>query len=490
MRSQEICFMTASEMARCIRSRDLSARDVLAAHLEQIERVNPQANAIVTLVAERAAAQAQKLDQAAARGEFAGPLHGLPVAHKDLFAAKGIRTTFGSPIFKNYTAPANDLIVERIQSAGAITIGKTNTPEFGAGSQTCNPVFGATRNPWDLSKTCGGSSGGAAVALACGMVPLADGSDTGGSLRNPASFCSVVGLRPSPGRVPIAPSTNAWGNLNVLGPMARTAEDAALLLSAIAGPDPRSPLSIHEPGARFAQPLDRDCRGLRIAWCPNFAGLPFERGVRDVFAGARSRFEALGCITAEADPDFSGADESFKVLRALAFYQLYSPLLAQFRPQIKATVVQEIEQGAKLTGPQIASAEIKRSRLFDRIGRLMQTCDFLVLPVTQVPPFDIRQEFVTEIEGVKMESYIDWMRSCYFITMTALPAISAPAGFTREGLPVGIQIVGRHHDDWGVLQIAHAFEQVSGVRGRVPPMAAGESTTARPRADAAPQPAP
>ena len=458
--------MSAAEMARRIRAKDLSAQEALDAHLEQIAAVNLQVNAIVTLVPEQAYDRARQLDEDAARGHFHGPLHGLPVAHKDLASTKGIRTTFGSPIFEDFVPVANDLIVDRIQQAGAITIGKTNTPEFGAGSQTFNPVFGATRNPWDLSKTCGGSSGGAAVALACGMIPIADGSDMGGSLRNPASFCSVVGLRPSPGRVPRVPATDAWNPIPVLGPMARTVADVALLLSAIAGPDPRAPLSIHEPGSQFAGPLEGDCKGLRIGWCSRFAGLPFDRRIIDVFEAQRKQFELLGCITEDANPDFSGADQAFRVFRALGFYQQLGPL----RGPMKATIIQEIARGSRLTGPQIADAEIKRSRLFARIGQTMTKYDFLALPVTQVPPFDLVQEYVTEIEGVKMESYIDWMRSCYFISMTGLPAISVPAGFTPEGLPVGIQIVGRHHDDWGVLRIAHAFEQVTLAGLRRPPV--------------------
>ena len=469
--SPEICFLTATELVRRMRRKDLSAREVLDAHLRQIERVNPQVNAIVTLVADQAREQAAKADQAAARNQFLGPLHGLPIAHKDLHETKGIRTTFGSPIFKDHVPDFSMLMIERIQQAGAISIGKTNTPEFGAGSQTFNPIFGPTKNPWDLSKTCGGSSGGAAVSLACGMLPIADGSDTGGSLRNPASFCSVVGFRTSPGRVPRVPSSSGWSTLNVVGPMARTVQDVALFLSAIAGPDSRAPLSIHEPGSKFAQPLDRDPKGLRIAWCPKFAGLPYDRRTQEVFNAQRKKFEALGCITEDADPDFSGADESFKVLRALAFYQQYAGLLTQHRTQIKDTVIQEIERGASLTGPQVAAAETQRSALFTRIALFIADYDFIVLPVTQVPAFDIHQEYVKEIEGTQMESYIDWMRSCYYITMTTLPAISVPAGFTTDGLPVGLQIVGRHQDDWGVLQIAHAFEQVNGLKDRFPAIA-------------------
>src|SRR6266481_1729629 len=274
MNADEICFLPAHELVRRIRARELSALEVMDAHLAQTERVNPAVNAIVTYLPELGRSGAQAVDAALARGDDPGPLAGLPVAHKDLAVTRGIRTTFGSPIYRDFVPDVDAIIVERLKRAGAVTFGKTNTPEFGAGSQTFNPVFGATRNPYDLSKTCGGSSGGAAVALACGMLPIADGTDFGGSLRNPASFCSVVGFRPSPGRVPNVPTRSAWNVMSVAGPMARTVEDVALFLSAIAGPDPRAPLSIHEAGSRFAEPLGRDCAGVRIAWCRDFASLP------------------------------------------------------------------------------------------------------------------------------------------------------------------------------------------------------------------------
>jgi amidase len=468
--TREICLMTATEMARRLRKKELSAREALAAHLDQVERLNPKVNAIVTLVPEKAAERAKQADEAAARGQFLGPLHGLPIAHKDLEDTAGIRTTYGSPIFRDHVPEKDALIVERIRRAGAIAFGKTNTPEFGAGSQTFNPVFGATRNPWDLSKTCGGSSGGAAVALACGMMPIADGSDMGGSLRNPASFCSVVGFRTSLGRVPKVPTTYAWNPLSVLGPLGRTAADTALLLSAIAGPDPRSPLSIREPGSRFAQPLSRDFKGVRVAWCASLAGVPFDTRVREICHKQRKTFESLGCLVNDSEPDFSGADEIFKVFRALSFYQLGSTL-TEHRSQIKATVIEEIDRGAALTGPQIADAHRKHSILLERIGQFMSDYEYFVLPTTQVPPFDIEQPFVTEINGQKTSGYIDWMRSCYYVTVTGLPAISVPAGFTTDGLPVGLQIVGRQQEDFGVLQIAHAFEQASGVSQRIAPIA-------------------
>lgn len=465
--ASDICSMTAVEMARLIRRKELSAREVMSAHLAQIERVNPKVNAIVTLHADHAMDLARAADDAFARGETVGPLHGLPVAHKDLRDTAGIRTTYGSPIFKDHIPGRDSIIVEKIRKAGAISVGKTNTPEFGAGSQTFNKVFGATRNPYDLSKTCGGSSGGAAVALACRMLPIADGSDTGGSLRNPAAFCNVVGLRTSPGRVPQHAGALAWSPLSVEGPMARTVEDVALFLSAIVGPDARCPIAIAEPGEIFRRDLSldskgaRDFKGVRVCWFKDLGGQPFEPRVRDVVNAQRKTFVELGCSVEEAEPDFSGADESFKVLRAQGFHAAYGALLAEHHAEIKDTVIEELERGARLTGPEIAAAEAMHAQLFNRFREFFQRCEYFVLPTTQVAPFDLQQPYPTEVDGKKMQSYIDWMRSCYFISVVGNPAISVPAGFTPEGLPVGLQIVGRHQADWSVLQIAHAYEQAT-----------------------------
>ena len=454
-----ICSLSAVELARLIRAKDLSVRDVVGAHLTQIERTNPDLNAIVTLVAEQALDRARLADDAYANGDEIGPLHGLPIAHKDLQSTKGIRTTFGSPIYKDFVPADDSLIVERLRFAGAIAVGKTNTPEFGAGSQTFNPVFGATRNPHDRSKTCGGSSGGAAVALATHMLPIADGSDMGGSLRNPASFCGVVGMRPSPGRVPTWPSTTAWSTLSVDGPMARSVADAALMLSAIAGPDPRSPISLGESGSRFAAPLDRDFKGVRVAWWKDLGGLPVDPRVRAAVDARRVAFESLGCVLDEAEPDFADFDAVFKTVRALAFLTGVAPRVAGHRDQVKDTILWEIDRGERLTVPEIAWAETRRTELYHRMRRFMERYEFFVLPTVQVLPFSIDQPFVSEINGVAMESYIDWMKSCYYISIVGNPAISVPCGLTPEGLPVGLQIVGRHRDDWGVLQIAHAFER-------------------------------
>jgi amidase len=457
----DICFLTATELIRRIQTKDLAVVEVMEAHLRQIERVNPQVNAIVTLLPDLALRQARAADAALAGSSATGPLFGLPIAHKDLALTQGIRTTFGSPIFRDFIPDQDALIVERLKQAGAITIGKTNTPEFGAGSQTYNQLFGATLNPYDPTKTCGGSSGGAAVALACGMLPLADGSDLGGSLRNPASFCNVVGFRPSPGRVPHWPALAGWFPLSVDGPMARTVQDVALMLSAIAGPDPRSPIAIREPGSLFTRPLERDFKGVRIAWSRDLGGLPVDARVTAVIEAQQSTFETLGCLVEAGEPDFSEADEIFKVWRAWNFELAYADLLATHRGQMKETVIWNIEAGQKLTGPQLGRAEMKRTALYHRVREFMETYEFLIVPVSQVPPFDVRQPYVTEINGAPLETYIDWMKSCYYISVTGLPAISVPCGFTPEGLPVGVQIVGRHQDDWGVLQLAYAFEQAT-----------------------------
>jgi amidase len=466
----ELCFSTATELARRIRAREVSVTEVVEAHLAQIARVNPRVNAIVTLTAERALAEARVKDAALARGEPTGPLFGLPVAHKDLVRTRGIRTTFGSSIYRDHVPDEDALLVERLRAAGAVTIGKTNTPEFGAGSQTFNEVFGRTLNPYDLTKTCGGSSGGAAVALACGMVPLADGSDTGGSLRNPASFCNVVGLRGAPGRVPAWPTENAWATLHVPGPMARTVADVALMLSAMAGPDPRAPAAIAQPGERFRADLGRDFTGVRVAWSRDLGGLPIDRRVTAVLDAQRGTFEALGCEVVDGQPDFAEARQVFQVQRALTFATRYAALLERHRHEMKDTVIWNIEEGLKLTAREIGEADVLRTRLYHRVREFMARHEFLLLPAAQVPPFDVTQPYVTEINGVRLPTYIDWMRACSDITVTGLPAISVPAGFTADGLPVGLQIVGRHQDEWGVLQLAHAFEGATGFGRRRPPI--------------------
>src|SRR2546426_174131 len=322
----EICFTPARELARLIRARKLSATEVVNAFIAQIERINPKVNAIVTFTPELALKKAKSAD----RGK---PLAGLPIAYKDLVPTKDVRTTFGSLIYRDHVPTEDHAVVERLTAAGAILIGKTNTPEFGAGSQTFNKLFGATRNPYDPSKTCGGSSGGAGAAVACGMLPFADGSDLAASLRNPGNYCNVVGFRPTPGRVPAWPSPNAWDSLAVIGPMARTVDDCAFLLSAMAGPDPRAPVSIAEPGEIFSKSLKRDFKKVRVAWSRDLGGLPMDDRVAAVLSAQKNVFKDLGCVLEEAEPDFSGATEAFETLRALGFLQRFGVHLKQHPPR-------------------------------------------------------------------------------------------------------------------------------------------------------------
>jgi len=458
--------MTAVDLAAAVRARRVSAREVMAAHLQQIDRLNPKVNAIVTLVADRATRDAAQADELQAGGGALGPLHGLPVAHKDLVDTAGIRTTRGSLFYKDNVPTKDALIVTRMRTAGAITIGKTNTPEFGAGSQTFNAVFGATRNPYDLSRTCGGSSGGAATAVACRMLPIADGSDTGGSLRNPPAFCNVVGLRSSPGRV--VSEATSWNPLSVSGPIARTVADLALFLSVIAGPDRRSPLSRSEDPVLFRQPLTRDFKGTRIAWWKGLGGIPFEPEIAEVVNGCRKIFESLGCLTEEAEPDFGGVDEAFPLLRYVSNHAQYAPLIRQRRDWVKDTVQYEVAEAEKASGADVSAALARQSRMYDQSREFFERYEYFVLPVTQVSPFDVNIPYPTDIAGTRMQSYIDWMRSCWYVSFMANPAMSVPGGFTASGLPVGLQIVGRHRDEWSVLQLGYAFEQATGHGKRRP----------------------
>ena len=478
----DLVFQPARKLAKLLRARKLSAVEVMKAFIAQVERVNPRVNAIVTFLPEEALRQARRLDAKRARsksGDAIGVLAGLPIAYKDMIATKGIRTTYGSPIYARNVPDADHLIVERLTAAGAITLGKTNTPEFAAGSQTFNPVFGRTLNPWDLTKTSGGSSGGAAVAVACAMLPFADGSDLGGSLRNPGNFNNVVGFRPTPGRVPYFPAVDTWATQSVIGPIARSVEDCAFLLSAMAGPDARSPISLEEPGARFAKPLARDLRKVRVAWWPMSGtrlrgndGMEVDARVSAVLEKQRKVFASLGCIVEEAYPDLAGADEVFHVLRAVGFVQKYAELLKTHRERIKETVIWNIEEGLRMDAARVARAMALRSTIYERMRRFMERYEFLCLPVNQVPPFPATQPYVDTINGLKLPNYVDWMKSAYYITATSHPAVSVPAGFTSDqpGLPVGLQIVGRYRDDFGVLQMAHAFEGETRVGSLRPPV--------------------
>jgi amidase len=470
--SDTLCFTSARELARLIRERKLSAREVMTAHLKQIRRINPKINAIVAkLDDDRCLALADEADRSLARKERIGPLHGLPIAFKDYEPAVGLPWTRGSPIYKDFMPQEDSVLVERLRKAGALPIGKTNVPEFAMGSHTYNKVYGTTFNPYDLTKSAGGSSGGAAAALACGLVPIADGSDLGGSLRNPANFNNIVALRPTVGLVPTAPNPMPFVGFGVKGPMARSVTDVAFLLSAIAGPDPRDPACYPSDQTLFAQPLERSFKGVRVAWCPDLGGLPLDRRVRSVLESQRQALENIGCIVEEACPDFSGADKIFLDIRLWSSFNVLGPLLERHRNQMKPEAIWQIEAGARVSATDLAQAMIRHGELLERMRRFQSKYEFLLCAVNQVPPFDANLDWPKEIEGVKMENYVAWMKSAYWITTTFCPAISVPAGFTSEGLPVGIQIVGRHRDDFGVLQIAHAFEQATRVGQKRPVIA-------------------
>ena len=357
-------YSSAREMAAAVRGKEISARELLDLHLDRIERINPKVNALVSLDPERARERAAAADEELAAGGPVGPLHGLPFAFKDTHEVAGWRTTHGSPVMADHVSTYDDVLVERVRAAGAVPIGKTNVPEFAAGSHTFNPVFGTTLNPYDLGRSAGGSSGGAAAALAAGMVPLADGSDMGGSLRNPASFCNVVGLRPSVGRVPIWPTWNTWETLSVQGPLARDVADLALLLSVIAGPTDRSPQALATPGSVFAEPLRGDLTGVRVAWSPDLGGtVEVDHEVAAVVADQAAVLESGGARVVPAAPDLSGAEETFRVLRAWLFDYKLGELLAANPDGFKATLADNIRAGAPLSGRDVAVAQARRTEL-------------------------------------------------------------------------------------------------------------------------------
>lgn len=458
----EIIFSSARELSERIHKKEVSAREVMEVHLDQIAKVNPRVNAIVSMLdPQQAIEQAIDKDRVLATGSRVGPLHGFPHAVKELCDAAGFPTTNGSPLFVGNIAQKDALIVERIRRAGGIIIGKTNVPEFGLGSHTYNPVFGPCHNPYDLTKSAGGSSGGAAAALASGMLPLADGSDTGGSLRNPGNFNNVVGFRVSPGLVPAWPNSKPWLGLGVKGPLARTVDDCAFLLSVMAGPDPRDQLAHPVDPAQFLAPLERNFSGVKVAWCPDLGGLPLDPRVRATLDAQRATFEELGCTVVDVAPDLTDAEETFQLLRAAAMAEDERGLLNQPPGAVKPEAIWNIEFGQKLSAADFARGMAMQQQIFERMRQFMMEYEFVFCAVNQVPPFPIEWDWPHEVDGVPMETYISWMQSAYFITVTRSPAISVPAGFTLDGLPVGIQIVGRFRDDLGVLQLAKAFESAT-----------------------------
>ncbi|MCW4460679.1 amidase [Sphingomonas sp. BT-65] len=465
----DILAMSAVDLAAAIRRREVSSREVMAAHLARVDALNPMFNAIVSRVdGEQLLREAVAADEDAAKGRFRGALHGFPHAVKDTAPAKGIAHTQGSPLLRDNIAAADSLVVGRMRAAGAIFTGKTNVPEFALGSHSFNPVFGVTRNAYDPRKSAGGSSGGAAVALALRMMPLADGSDFGGSLRNPAAWNNVFGFRPSFGRVPSAPSSDVFGQtFATSGPMARTVRDAALLLSVQAGSDPRAPFSLKDDPAVFARPLDREWKGKRIGWLGDLGGaLPMEPGVLETCEKALAAFRAIGMTVDAASLD-EPADAMWRTAVTLRHGSVGPDLIAfaddpAKRAQMKPEALWEVEGYRKLTAIQITQAQMGRTRIYEAFRKAFATFDFLILPTAQVFPFDGHLHWPAEIAGRRMDSYHRWMEVTFPVTMAGLPALSVPAGFGGpHKLPIGMQIIGPAHADLAVLQVGHAYEQAA-----------------------------
>lgn len=462
MDAQELCFTPATELASMIRSRAISPLEVTRAVLDRMDAINPRIQAYITVVPELAMEAARECEKALVKKQALGPLHGIPLSIKDLVPTQGIRTTWGSRHYKNFIPEEDALVVKRLRKAGAIILGKTNTPEFGIGINSTNTVFGTTLNPWDVSRTAGGSSGGAAAALASGLGPLAQGSDLGGSLRIPASFCGVIGFRTSPGLIPKYPKSWGWDPFSVLGPMARTIPDAALLLSVMAGPDDLDPISLPEYGPPFTEEVRRDCRGMRVAWTPDLKGLcPVEPEVVRLCAAAARRFEELGCRVEESSPDFSDVLEILPPLRVYWTAANQAHLLEAEGEIDNQFFMQSLKMANQTTAMEVAMAERKRMELWLKMQAFFQKYDLLLCPTTSTPAFPADQLFAKEINGKPVENRIESYLLTYAISFTGLPAISVPAGWTEQGLPVGLQIVGRRLGDRTVLRAAANFERIA-----------------------------
>ena len=460
--------ISADALSQAIHSKQVSCREVMQITLNQIAQHNPQSNALVSLAdGDDLLRQADERDAQLARGESMGWLHGMPQAMKDLSHVAGFRTTLGSPLMRDVVASEDGLMASRMKASGCIVIGKTNTPELGLGSHTFNEVFGATRNAWDAGKTAGGSSGGAAVALAQRMLPVADGSDFMGSLRNPAGWNHIFGLRPSQGRVPMVPAQDVWiSQLGTEGPMGRSVRDVAMLLSVQAGQHPAAPLSIAQDGQAFTAPLDCDIKGQRIGWLGDLNGyLPMEDGVMATCLSALKSLDSMGCHTETTD--LGMAPE--KVWDAWLVWRqaLVGPRVAPFmlkpenHPLVKPEARWEYEQSLRLSGAQLMSASAARSQFYQQMLQLFERFDVLAIPAAQVWPFEVSERWPKQINGRAMDTYHRWMEVVIYATFAGLPCISVPAGFGPQGLPMGLQLIGKPQGDFALLQLAHAYEQAN-----------------------------
>jgi amidase len=459
MADEMLTRKTAHELAALIKSRAVSPVEVLDAHLAVIERVNPKLNAIVTLAVEAARASARAAEDAVIRGEALGPLHGLPIGVKDVTPTAGIRTTYGSRLYADHVPDHDAEIVRRLKAAGAIVIGKTNTPEFAAGANTVNEVFGATRNPWNVKLSVGGSTGGGAAGLAAGMFPLAEGTDFGGSLRVPAAFCGVVGLRPTPGLTPLYPTALPWDTLRVSGPMARTAEDVALMLSAVGGPFDKSPISLPSSVADLPERVRSiSAKDLRIGYVSDISGVGVESEIDAVCRKAARNFEAAGARVEETTLDLSEGRMAFPVLRGMAVVLTHRNRLDKIDHMGK-NLAGNIRSGQALTTEQVLNAEAARAQLWQRTNEFFSRYDVLLTPCVPVAPFPVEQSHPENIGGRAMNSYIDWIAPTFVLTLVSVPAASVPAGLDSRGLPVGLQIVCPRFQEATVLGLARILQE-------------------------------
>ncbi len=466
----ELCRMEAYEVVALLKKGEITSGDLLDAAFERIAQVEPAVNAMPTLCEARARAAAKDIQahQKTNDGE-PGWLGGLPIGIKDLMPVKGVRTTFGTLGYKDFVPEESDPLVERLEARGALVVGKTNTPEMGAGANTFNAIFGMTRNPWDTRKSAGGSSGGAAVSLATGETWLSHGSDLAGSLRTPAAYCGVVGLRPTPGRAGGGSPTNAFGIESVQGPMARTVMDAALFLDAMAGFDPRQALSLEAPRQPFQEAVKRASPKVRIAYAPDLNGFaPVEKEIDEIMRSALVKAEKNGAKVAEACPDLPGLFETYVTLRAMVWGAGTGRSPEHVRKHFKRTLADNIGVGETLTPTQIYDAQINRSMLYDRMRVFLDRYDVLACAVVGLEPTIVEQEYPSHVAGQPVADYIDWLRFSFLATTTALPALSLPAGFTKSGMPVGIQLIGPPRGEAKLLAVAKAIEDAVGFRGRTP----------------------
>lgn len=468
----EFCWLSARELARMVRAKDVSPVEVLEATLRRIERVNPRINAYCTVTAEPARRQALAAEEAARRGDPLGPLHGVPYSLKDLTPTRAIRTTMGSKIFEHNVPEEDAILVERLRGAGAVLLGKTNTPEFGCKPFTDNRLFGATANPWALARAAGGSSGGAAAAVAAGLGPLAEGSDLAGSIRHPAAWCGVVGFKPSQGRIARFPNVTAWNAMSSNGPIARTVADAALMFSVMAGPDPRDPLALPHTGEDWEALADQvDLRGRRIAWTPDLGGAAaVDPSVASICQGATRVFADRGCAVEEASPEIGNIRDPFVALNAVLRQATAGKYLDQWRDQMDPILVRRIEFGRTLSGADIARAEVERSAYHHRLRRFFERYDLLLCPTTAIAASSLDAPLPKDIGGRAIRDTLDMMILTYAFNFSGYPAISVPCGWTADGLPVGLQIVGGWRQDALVLSAAAGFEAAAPRAERRPPL--------------------